>query len=87
MSPKGTKFSRNGRSLETRCEFYKESVNVYNIAIEQIPTGWVAQQSASISRPLPTVAASDREDAPLAFANRTRAAASLHSQQVIIVTA
>ena len=87
VSPKGTEFFRHGRSQETRCEFYKESVNVYNIVIEQIPAGWVARQATSTSRPLPTVAASDREKTSLAFANRTRAAASLHSQQVIIVTA
>lgn len=62
-------------TIADRREFYNESVNVYNIAIEQIPAVWVAQQTGYRSRPLLTVAASDREDAPLAFANRPRAAA------------
>ena len=62
-------------TIADRREFYNESVNVYNIAIEQIPALWIAQQVGYTARPLLTVAASDREEAPLAFANRVRAAA------------
>jgi len=62
-------------TIADRREFYNESVNVYNIAIEQIPAVWVAQQTGYRSRPLLTVAAPDRVDPSLAFANRPRAAA------------
>jgi LemA protein len=62
-------------TIADRREFYNESVNVYNIAIEQIPAVWVAQQTGYRSRPLLTIATADRADPPLAFANRTRAAA------------
>ena len=62
-------------TIADRREFYNESVNVYNIAIEQIPAVWVAQQTGYRSRPLLTVAPSDRTDSALAFANRSRAAA------------
>lgn len=62
-------------TIADRREYYNESVNVYNIAIAQIPALWVAQQAGYASRPLLTVAASDREEAPLVFANRVRAAA------------
>lgn len=62
-------------TIADRREFYNESVNVYNIAIEQIPAVWVAQQTGYRSRPLLTVAPSDRTDSALAFANRPRAAA------------
>ncbi len=62
-------------TIADRREFYNDSVNLYNIAIEQIPTLWVAQQAGYITRPLLTVAPSDRKDMPLAFANRTRVAA------------
>ena len=62
-------------TIADRREFYNDSVNLYNIAIEQIPTLWVAQQVGYIARPLLTVAPSDRKDMPLAFANRTRVAA------------
>lgn len=62
-------------TIADRREFYNDSVNLYNIAIEQIPTLWVAQQVGYTARPLLTVAPSDREDMPLAFANRTRIAA------------
>ncbi len=47
-----------------------ESVNLYNIRIEQVPALWVAQQIGYRARPLLTVASSDREDVRLAFANR-----------------
>ena len=62
-------------TIADRREFYNDSVNLYNIAIEQIPTLWVAQQAGYIARPLLTVAPSDRKNMPLAFANRTRVAA------------
>ena len=62
-------------TIADRREFYNDSVNLYNIAIEQIPTLWVAQQIGYIARPLLTVAPSDRKDMPLAFDNRTRVAA------------
>ena len=62
-------------TIADRREFYNDSVNVYNIAIEQIPAVWVAQQTGYRSRPLLTVAPSDRTDSALAFANRPRAAA------------
>jgi len=62
-------------TIADRREFYNESVNVYNIAIEQIPAVWVAQQTGYRSRPLLTVAAADRVDPSLAFANRVRPAA------------
>ncbi len=62
-------------TIADRREFYNDSVNLYNIAIEQIPTIWVAQGVGYIARPLLTVAPSDRKDVPLAFANRTRMAA------------
>ena len=62
-------------TIADRREFYNESVNLFNIAIEQIPAVWVAQQTGYRSRPLLTVAATDRVDPSLAFANRPRAAA------------
>lgn len=57
-------------TIADRREFYNESVNVYNILIEQIPALWVAQQVGYKARPLLTVASSDREDVRLVFANR-----------------
>ena len=62
-------------TIADRREFYNDSVNIYNIAIEQIPTVWVAQEVGYTERPLLTVAASDRKDMPLAFANHTQVAA------------
>jgi LemA protein len=62
-------------TIADRREFFNDSVNVYNIAIQQIPTVWVAQEIGYTTRPLLTVAPSDRKDRPLAFANRTSAAA------------
>lgn len=62
-------------TITDRREFYNDSVNLYNIAIEQIPTLWVAQEVEYGARPLLTVAPSDRNDMPLTFANRTRMAA------------
>ena len=57
-------------TIADRREFYNESVNIYNIRIEQIPAVWVAQQIGYRARPLLTVAESDRTDVELAFANR-----------------
>lgn len=57
-------------TIADRREFYNDSVNLYNIRIEQIPALWVAQQTGYRSRPLLTVAESDRADVELAFANR-----------------
>jgi len=62
-------------TIADRREFFNDSVNLYNIAIEQIPTLWVAQQIGYSARPLLTVAPSDRKDMRLAFANRLRTAA------------
>ena len=57
-------------SIADRREFYNDSVNLYNIRIEQIPALWVAQQIGYRARPLLAVAQADRADVPLAFANR-----------------
>jgi LemA protein len=57
-------------TIADRREFYNESVNLYNIRIEQVPAFWVAQQIGYRARPLLTVASADREDVRLAFANR-----------------
>jgi LemA protein len=62
-------------TIADRREFFNDSVNVYNIAIQQIPTVWVAEEIGYTRRPLLTVAQSDRKDRPLAFANRISAAA------------
>jgi LemA protein len=62
-------------TIADRREFYNDSVNLYNIAIQQIPTFWVAQEVGYTARPLLTVAPSDRKDMPLAFANRMPVAA------------
>ena len=62
-------------TIADRREFYNDSVNIYNITIEQIPTIWVAQEIGYTARPLLKVAPSDRKDLPLAFANRTPVAA------------
>jgi len=57
-------------TIADRREFYNESVNLYNIRIEQVPAFWVAQQIGYRARPLLTVASADREDVRLTFANR-----------------
>jgi LemA protein len=62
-------------TIADRREFYNDSVNLYNIAIQQIPTLWVAQEIGYTARPLLTVSPSDRKNVPLAFANRTPVAA------------
>ena len=56
--------------IADRREFYNDSVNVYNIQIEQIPAVWVAQQVGYSTRPLLTVAESEQHNPRLAFANR-----------------
>ena len=62
-------------TIADRREFYNDSVNLYNIAIQQIPTFWVAQEIGYTARPLLTVSPSDRKDTKLAFANRMPVAA------------
>ena len=62
-------------TIADRREFFNDSVNLYNIAIEQIPALWVAQQVGYSARQLLTVAPSDRKDLRLAFTNRMRTAA------------
>jgi LemA protein len=62
-------------TIADRREFYNDSVNLYNVAIQQIPTVLVAQEIGYSTRPLLTVAPSDRKDKPLAFANRRPVAA------------
>jgi LemA protein len=62
-------------TIADRREFYNDSVNLYNIAIEQIPVIWVAQEVGYGARPLLTVTPADRKDVPLAFANRRAIAA------------
>jgi LemA protein len=62
-------------TIADRREFYNDSVNLYNISIQQIPTLWVAQEIGFTARPLLTVAPSDRKDTKLAFANRMPMAA------------
>ena len=57
-------------TIADRREFYNDSVNLYNIRIEQIPALWVAQQIGYRARPLLAVAQTDRADVELAFANR-----------------
>ena len=62
-------------TIADRREFYNDSVNIFNITIEQIPTIWVAQEIGYTARPLLKVAPSDRKDVRLAFANRMPVAA------------
>ena len=62
-------------TIADRREFYNDSVNLYNIAIQQIPTLWVAQEIGYTARPLLTASPSDRKNVPLAFANRRQVAA------------
>ena len=62
-------------TIADRREFYNDSVNLYNVAIQQIPTVLVAQEIGYSTRPLLAVAPSDRKDVPLAFANRRPVAA------------
>jgi len=57
-------------TIADRREFYNDSVNLYNIRIEQIPAMWVAEQIGYKAKPLLTVAPTDRQDVPLTFVNR-----------------
>jgi LemA protein len=57
-------------TIADRREFYNDSVNLYNIRIEQIPALWVAQQIGYRGRPLLAVTHADRADVELAFTNR-----------------
>ena len=57
-------------TIADRREFYNDSVNLYNISIEQIPAVLVAHQIGYPARPLLAVAQSERADVELAFANR-----------------
>ena len=57
-------------TIADRREFYNDSVNLYNIRIEQIPALWVAQQIGYRAKPLLAVVQTDRADVELAFANR-----------------
>jgi LemA protein len=59
-------------TIADRREFYNDSVNLYNIRIEQIPAIWAAQQIGYRARPLLTVTQADLVDVQLAFANRAR---------------
>ena len=62
-------------TIADRREFYNDSVNLYNIAIQKIPTCWIAEEIGHTTKPLLTIAPSDRQDRPLAFANRMPVAA------------
>jgi LemA protein len=62
-------------TIADRREFYNDSVNLFNIAIQKIPTCWIAEEIGHTKRPLLTIAPSDRQDRPLAFANRMPVAA------------
>jgi LemA protein len=57
-------------TIADRREFYNDSVNLYNIRIEQIPANWVARQSGYRARPLLEVPQAERGDVKLTFANR-----------------
>jgi LemA protein len=62
-------------TIADRRDLYNDSVNLYNVAIQQIPTRWVAEETGHTARPMLTVSPSDRKGTPLAFANRTTVAA------------
>ena len=59
-------------TIADRREFYNDSVNLYNIRIEQIPANVVAQQSGYRARPLLEVPQAERQDVKLDFANRAK---------------
>ncbi len=61
-------------TIADRREFYNDSVNLYNIRIEQISANWVAQQSGYRARPLWEVPQAERQDVKLNFANRAQRA-------------
>jgi LemA protein len=62
-------------TIADRARFYNDSVTLYNIAIQQIPTVWIAQEVEYSTRPLLRLAPSDRKSKPLPLANRTTVAA------------
>lgn len=62
-------------SIADRREFYNDSVNLYNILIQQVPAMWVAQQVGYAQRPLLEIPNAEREDVLLKFANRVKPAA------------
>jgi LemA protein len=61
-------------TIADRREFYNDSVNLYNIRIEQIPANVVAQQSGYRLRPLFEVPHAERQDVKLDFVNRVKRA-------------
>ena len=61
-------------TIADRREFYNDSVNLYNIRIEQIPANVVAQQSGYRLRPLLEVPHAERQDVKLDFVNRVKRA-------------
>lgn len=61
-------------TIADRREFYNDSVNLYNIRIEQIPANLLAQQSGYRARPLLEVPQVARQDVTLDFANRVKRA-------------
>lgn len=61
-------------TIADRREFYNDSVNLYNIRIEQIPANVVAQQSGYRARPLLEVPHAERQDVRLDFSNRAKRA-------------
>lgn len=70
LPPCATADSVLENTIADRREFYNDSVNVYNITIEQIPANWVAQQSGYRAKPLLEVPNAERQDVRLDFANR-----------------
>lgn len=61
-------------TIADRREFYNDSVNLYNIEIEQIPANLVAQQSGYRARPLLEVPHVERQDVTLNFENKAKRA-------------
>jgi LemA protein len=61
-------------TIADRREFYNDSVNLYNIRIEQIPANVVAQQSGYRLKPLLEVPHAERQDVKLDFVNRVKRA-------------
>lgn len=61
-------------TIADRREFYNDSVNLYNIRIEQIPANVVAQQSRYRVRPLLEVPHAERQDVKSDFVNRVKRA-------------
>ena len=53
--------------IADRREFYNDSVNTYNIRIQQVPDAFVAGFLAMKPRPMFKAEAADKADVPLAF--------------------